>query len=219
MVRKGIPQHFRGICWQLLCNAQQGQLREKYAEYLRQSSPCEKVIKRDIARTYPEHEFFREKGGPGQGGLFNVMKAYSIHDGEVGYCQGSAFLVGVLLLQVNAELLSIQRKDYLMQMSCLLLLSPHCRNDDGLHLDARGGSLRSLRTPHGRLSPARDVQADNGRAWSLYLSARVYGAGKQTIDAYKDSFDVCQLVTWLRVTLFIDCKSPLTRAVYGSASF
>ena len=44
MVRKGIPQHFRGICWQLLCNAQQGQLREKYAELLRQSSPCEKVI-------------------------------------------------------------------------------------------------------------------------------------------------------------------------------
>lgn len=103
MVRKGIPQHFRGICWQLLCNAHQGQLREKYAEFIRQSSPCEKVIKRDIARTYPEHEFFREEGGRGQGGLFNVMKAYSIHDSEVGYCQGSAFLVGVLLLQMPEE--------------------------------------------------------------------------------------------------------------------
>lgn len=31
------------------------------------------------------------------------MKAYSIHDKEVGYCQGSAFLVGVLLLQMPEE--------------------------------------------------------------------------------------------------------------------
>jgi len=61
------------------------------------------VIRRDIARTYPEHEFFKDKNGPGQQGLFNVMKAYSLHDSEVGYCQGSAFLVGVLLLQMSEE--------------------------------------------------------------------------------------------------------------------
>ena len=38
------------------------------------TSPCEKVIRRDIARTYPEHDFFKEKDGPGQETLFNVMK-------------------------------------------------------------------------------------------------------------------------------------------------
>ncbi|XP_022254208.1 ecotropic viral integration site 5 ortholog-like isoform X1 [Limulus polyphemus] len=70
---------------------------------MKNSSPCEKVIRRDIARTYPEHEFFREKDGPGQEGLFNVMKAYSLHDREVGYCQGSAFIVGLLLLQMPEE--------------------------------------------------------------------------------------------------------------------
>jgi hypothetical protein len=37
----------------------------------------------------------------GQEALFNVMKAYSIHDREVGYCQGSAFIVGLLLMQVS----------------------------------------------------------------------------------------------------------------------
>ena len=58
------------------------------------------VIRRDIARTYPEHEFFKKKDGVGQESLFNVMKAYSIHDREVGYCQGSAFIVGLLLMQV-----------------------------------------------------------------------------------------------------------------------
>lgn len=31
------------------------------------------------------------------------MKAYSVHDNEVGYCQGSAFLVGLLLLQMPEE--------------------------------------------------------------------------------------------------------------------
>lgn len=102
LVRKGVPQHFRGIVWQLLCNAQTCPAREMYAEYMKSTSPCEKVIRRDIARTYPEHEFFREKDGPGQEGLFNVMKAYSLHDREVGYCQGSAFIVGLLLLQVSS---------------------------------------------------------------------------------------------------------------------
>jgi len=38
------------------------------------TSPCEKVIRRDISRTYPEHEFFKEKNGLGQESLFNVIK-------------------------------------------------------------------------------------------------------------------------------------------------
>ena len=37
----------------------------------------------------------------GQESLFNVMKAYSLHDREVGYCQGTAFIVGLLLMQVG----------------------------------------------------------------------------------------------------------------------
>uniref|UniRef100_T1J7S3 Rab-GAP TBC domain-containing protein n=1 Tax=Strigamia maritima TaxID=126957 RepID=T1J7S3_STRMM len=103
LVRKGIPHHFRGLAWQLLCNAHTSQAREQFAEYMKQTSPCEKVIRRDIARTYPEHEFFKEKDGPGQESLFNVMKAYSLHDREVGYCQGSAFIVGLLLMQMPEE--------------------------------------------------------------------------------------------------------------------
>ncbi|XP_076352112.1 ecotropic viral integration site 5 ortholog-like isoform X2 [Tachypleus tridentatus] len=103
LVVKGVPHHFRGIVWQLLCNAQSCTAKTRYAEYIKNSSPCEKVIRRDIARTYPEHEFFREKDGQGQERLFNVMKAYSLHDREVGYCQGSAFIVGLLLLQMPEE--------------------------------------------------------------------------------------------------------------------
>ena len=35
------------------------------------------VIRRDITRTYPEHDFFKEKNGLGQESLFNVMKVSS----------------------------------------------------------------------------------------------------------------------------------------------
>ncbi|KAK1342381.1 hypothetical protein QTO34_015146 [Cnephaeus nilssonii] len=65
--------------------------------------PCEKLIRRDIARTYPEHEFFKGQDSLGQEVLFNVMKAYSLVDREVGYCQGSAFIVGLLLMQMPEE--------------------------------------------------------------------------------------------------------------------
>lgn len=41
---------------------------------MKMTSPCEKVIRRDITRTYPEHEFFKEKDGIGQERLFNVIK-------------------------------------------------------------------------------------------------------------------------------------------------
>ncbi|XP_077054923.1 ecotropic viral integration site 5 protein homolog isoform X8 [Siphateles boraxobius] len=103
LVRKGIPHHFRAIVWQLLCNAQNLPIKEQYSELLKMTSPCEKLIRRDIARTYPEHEFFKEKDSLGQEVLFNVMKAYSLVDREVGYCQGSAFIVGLLLMQMPEE--------------------------------------------------------------------------------------------------------------------
>lgn len=128
----GVPHHFRAIVWQLLCNAQNMPIKDQYSELLKMTSPCEKLIRRDIARTYPEHEFFKEKDSLGQEVLFNVMKvsssscvgapaadavigdadtdpsssspppqAYSLVDREVGYCQGSAFIVGLLLMQVT----------------------------------------------------------------------------------------------------------------------
>ncbi|XP_008191344.2 ecotropic viral integration site 5 ortholog isoform X2 [Tribolium castaneum] len=103
LVRKGIPLHFRAIVWQLLCSAAEAPEKKLYAEYIKTKSPCEKVIRRDIARTYPEHDFFKEKDGLGQESLFNVIKAYSLHDREVGYCQGSGFIVGLLLMQMPEE--------------------------------------------------------------------------------------------------------------------
>ncbi|XP_067639407.1 ecotropic viral integration site 5 ortholog isoform X3 [Eurosta solidaginis] len=102
LVRRGIPHHFRAIVWQQLCGATDTD-KKQYADYIKATSACEKVIRRDIARTYPEVDFFKEKDGPGQEALFNVIKAYSLHDREVGYCQGSGFIVGLLLMQMPEE--------------------------------------------------------------------------------------------------------------------
>lgn len=51
---------------------------------------------RDIDRTFPSDEMFRD--AVGKECLMNVLKAYALFDPEVGYCQGMAFLVGVLLM-------------------------------------------------------------------------------------------------------------------------
>ncbi|XP_055896566.1 EVI5-like protein isoform X4 [Biomphalaria glabrata] len=103
LVRKGIPHEFRGMAWQMILGVNDSPYKQEYAEHMKKTSPSEKLIRRDIARTFPDHDFFKEKDGFGQESLFNVMKAYSLHDREVGYCQGSGFIVGLLLMQMPEE--------------------------------------------------------------------------------------------------------------------
>ncbi|KAK9843314.1 hypothetical protein WJX74_010233 [Apatococcus lobatus] len=61
----------------------------------------DEIITRDINRTFPEHPQFGFQQG--QQALFRVLKAYSLHDLEVGYCQGMAFVAGLLLMYVPEE--------------------------------------------------------------------------------------------------------------------
>ncbi|CAF3744061.1 unnamed protein product [Rotaria sp. Silwood1] len=103
LIRSGVPIHFRPLLWQCLSKIDTTNVKQKYAELMKMSSPCEKVIQRDITRTYPEHQFFKEKNGLGQESLFNVIKAYSLYDREVGYCQGIGFIVGLLLMHMPEE--------------------------------------------------------------------------------------------------------------------
>ena len=56
-------------------------------------SPWTRQITADIARTFPSHPFFTEKEGVGQHVLYNVIKAYSCFDQEVGYCQGNCAML------------------------------------------------------------------------------------------------------------------------------
>ena len=96
-----------------LVRSQSGLLRleTSYEELLKQYSIHQHSILLDLGRTYPNHPNFKYqssksdsesksiKYGLGQLALFNVLKAYSILDNEVGYCQGLSFVVGFLLIQ------------------------------------------------------------------------------------------------------------------------
>ncbi|CAF3543864.1 unnamed protein product [Adineta steineri] len=119
VIRFGVPVRFRPLLWQCLTKVETSNAKYKYAEFMKMTSPCEKVIRRDISRTYPQHDFFKQKHGLGQESLFNVMKAYSLYDREVGYCQGIGFIVGLLLMHMPEEeafavLVSIMQ-DYTMR--------------------------------------------------------------------------------------------------------
>lgn len=57
----------------------------------------------DLGRTFPGHPYFSTQLGSGQISLFNILKAYSLFDSEVGYCQGISFVAGILLLHIPEE--------------------------------------------------------------------------------------------------------------------
>uniref|UniRef100_A0A5F8GRS7 TBC1 domain family member 1 n=1 Tax=Monodelphis domestica TaxID=13616 RepID=A0A5F8GRS7_MONDO len=63
-------------------------------------SGCLRVLK---GRTFPTHPYFSAQLGAGQLSLYNILKAYSLLDPEVGYCQGLSFVAGVLLLHMSEE--------------------------------------------------------------------------------------------------------------------
>jgi hypothetical protein len=100
-IKLGVPLSLRGMMWQLFSGSKDEKLEEQYKDLLSDTSTHEKLILRDLARTFPGHDYFKKRGGVGQEGLFNVIKAYSLYDPEVGYCQGLAFVVGPLLLNVS----------------------------------------------------------------------------------------------------------------------
>ncbi|KAL8207510.1 UNVERIFIED_CONTAM: TBC1 domain member 1, partial [Gekko kuhli] len=129
-IGKGVPRHHRGEIWKFL--AEQYQLKHQFAnkqqpkdtpykELLKQLTSQQHAILIDLVwisfphlvsfqsgcslpgRTFPTHPYFSAQLGAGQLSLYNILKAYSLLDPEVGYCQGLSFVAGVLLLHMTEE--------------------------------------------------------------------------------------------------------------------
>ncbi|NXE25724.1 TBCD1 protein, partial [Ardeotis kori] len=111
-VGQGVPRHHRGEIWKFL--AEQYHLRHQfpskqqpkdtpYKELLKQLTSQQHAILIDLGRTFPTHPYFSAQLGAGQLSLYNILKAYSLLDQEVGYCQGLSFVAGVLLLHMSEE--------------------------------------------------------------------------------------------------------------------
>ncbi|XP_061419823.1 TBC1 domain family member 4 isoform X2 [Lethenteron reissneri] len=108
-ISQGVPRQRRGEIWQFL--AEQYRLRHRlppkqappdtpYPELLKRLTSQQHAILIDLGRTFPTHPYFSAQLGSGQLALYNLLKAYSLLDSEVGYCQGLSFVAGVLLLHL-----------------------------------------------------------------------------------------------------------------------
>ncbi|KAG2181621.1 hypothetical protein INT44_008436 [Umbelopsis vinacea] len=102
-LRVGVPHKLRGLVWQAMSQAASLNLEAVYPQLIQERSPYDRVIQRDLARTFPHVEMFKKEGGDGQKAMERVLKAYSLYDSYVGYCQGLAFLVGPLLMNMPEQ--------------------------------------------------------------------------------------------------------------------
>ncbi|KAK1988954.1 TBC domain-containing protein [Colletotrichum cereale] len=99
-IRKGIPPPLRGVVWQSMSGARDSSLEEQYDRFSGESSPYEPIIGKDLGRSFPGVDMFRDPEGDGQRMLGKVLKCFSLYDTKIGYCQGLAFLVGPLLMHM-----------------------------------------------------------------------------------------------------------------------
>ena len=103
--RKGIPDSLRGYVWQLF-----SKMDKYYMKYLYQNlekenldPETETTIIKDLDRTFPSCQFFKDKYGTGQRKLFKVLSNYSKYNKNIGYVQGMGYLVGLFLIYMNEE--------------------------------------------------------------------------------------------------------------------
>ena len=103
--RKGIPDSIRGYVWQLFADKDKFYEKDLYEKL--QSLPVredlEIVIIKDLDRTFPLCQFFREKYGNGQRKLYKVLSAYSKYNKKVGYVQGMGFITALFLIYMDEE--------------------------------------------------------------------------------------------------------------------
>ncbi|KAI7888019.1 rab-GTPase-TBC domain-containing protein [Mucor mucedo] len=108
-VFKGIPYCWKRDAWYFLIThclkeaKSDYKLCSLYRDLLSKESSHERQIDLDIPRTLGDHIMFKQRYGKGQRALFNVLRAFSKFDEEVGYCQGMTNIVATILMYCEEE--------------------------------------------------------------------------------------------------------------------
>lgn len=150
-IRKGIPPPLRGVVWMSMSGSRDAHLEDEFDRFSGESSPYELLIGKDLGRSFPGVDMFREPDGDGQRMLGNVLKAFSLYDTKIGYCQGLAFLVGPLLMHMPDK-----------QAFCVLIRLME-------HYDLRTCFLPDLSGLHVRIYQFRELLRSNFPALSTHL--------------------------------------------------
>jgi Rab-GTPase-TBC domain len=100
-IRSGVPPPLRGVVWPAIAGAHDSFLHGEFQRLSNEPSPYDGLIGKDVGRSFPNVEMFREKDGEGQMMLRRVLKAFSLYDQAIGYCQGLGFVVGPLLMHMS----------------------------------------------------------------------------------------------------------------------
>jgi len=97
---KGPPDSFRWISWLITSNLPFERSKEFYNFLLKQqlNSEVDIQIKKDLNRTLSGIKISNFILDDTQLILYNILKAFSLVDKEVSYCQGMNFIVGFLLI-------------------------------------------------------------------------------------------------------------------------
>ena len=121
-IRAGIPPPLRGVVWVSMAGARDTFLEQEYDRLSGEPSPYENLIGKDIGRSFPGVEMFRDPNGDGQKKLGRVLKSFSLYDSKIGYCQGLGFLVGPLLMHMG------EREAFCVLVRCVYLDKDHEAN-------------------------------------------------------------------------------------------
>ena len=103
--RKGIPESLRSYIWQLFGEKNNYYKKDYFKELDTKpiKEDIETVIIKDLDRTFPNCQLFKDKYGNGQRKLYKVLSNYSTHNKKTGYVQGMGFIAAVFLTYMDEE--------------------------------------------------------------------------------------------------------------------
>ena len=103
--RKGIPDSLRSYVWQLFANKDKYYKKDLFQKLDSEkvNEDLETVIIKDLDRTYPDCQLFKDKYGNGQRKLYKVLSNYSKYNKSTGYVQGMGFIAAVFLIYMDEE--------------------------------------------------------------------------------------------------------------------